>query len=75
MVKNGIFINEEIRLKFSAIHDLVWNALTEHQMNQEHNIRPLQREKIGKLLAEGEDQMKELERLVHVRLWPAESAP
>jgi len=75
VVKNGIFINEEIRLKFSAIHDLVWNSLTEHKMNQEHNIRPLQREKIGKLLAEGEDQMKELERLVHVRLWPAESAP
>jgi len=73
LIKNGIFINDEIRSKFTIVHDLVWNALTEHQMNEEHNIRPLQRERIGKLLSDGEGLMKELERSVHQRLWPVES--
>lgn len=75
IVKNGIFINDEIRQQFSAIHDMIWNALTEHQLNREHDIPPLQRNEISKLIAEGEDRMKELERVIHIRLWPAEGEP
>lgn len=74
LIKNGIFINDEIRAKFAMIHDLVWNALIEHQLNEEHELHPRQREKIGKLLNEGEGLMKELERTVHQRLWPVEGA-
>ncbi len=72
LIKNGIFITDEIRAKFSAVHDLVWNALIEHQMNEENNIIPRKREQIGKL-SEGEELMKELEHVVHQRLWPAET--
>jgi hypothetical protein len=74
LIKNGIFINDEIRGGFSAIHDLVWNALTEHQLNEEHKIRPRQRDAIGRLLSDGEAAMKDLERMVHQRLWPENSA-
>ena len=69
LIKNGIFINDEIRAKFTVIHDLVWKALIEHQFNVEDEIRPRLREDIGKLLKEGEGLMKELERSVHQRLW------
>lgn len=72
LIKNGIFINDEIRAKFKVIHDLVWSALTEHQLNVEDEIRPRLRKDIGKLLNEGEGLMKELERSVHHRLWPVE---
>lgn len=71
LIKNGIFINEGLRKKFSAIHDIFWNALTEHQMNEEHDIRPRQRDQIGKLVSEGDDMMKNLERDIHERLWPS----
>lgn len=74
IIKNGIFVNDEIRARFSAIHDLVWNALTEHQLNEEHKIRPRKRDEIGKLLSDGEGAMKDLERMVHQRLWPDDSA-
>lgn len=72
LIKNGIFINDDIRAKFTVIHDLVWNALTEHQLNEEHEIRPRQRVHIDPLLSDGEGLMKELERYVHQRLWPVE---
>lgn len=74
LLENGIFITDEIRAKFSALHDLIWNALTEHEMNKEYETRPPQRDQIGKLLAEGEIAMKELERTVHQRLWPQDDA-
>jgi hypothetical protein len=70
LIKNGIFISEDLRKKFSAIHDLFWNALTEHQINEEHDVRPRNRERIGKLASEGDDLMKALERDIHERLWP-----
>jgi hypothetical protein len=71
LIKNGILINEDLRKKFSAIHDIFWNALTEHQMNEEHDTRPLQRDQISKLVSEGDDMMKNLERDIHERLWPS----
>jgi hypothetical protein len=73
LIKNGIFISEDLRQKFSVIHDLFWNALTEHQMNEEHDIRPRQRDQIGKLASEGDGMMKALERDIHERLWPSAS--
>ena len=72
-LKNGIFIDDQIRAKFAVIHDLIWNALLEHQFNEEDGIRPRQREKINELNQRGEELMKELERVVHERLWPKES--
>ncbi len=71
LMKNGIFIKEEVRQKFAKVHDLFWNALVEHEVNHEHKVRPLERKHIGALSNEGDDLMKELERIVHERLWPA----
>lgn len=71
LIKNGIFISEDLRQKFSTIHDLFWNALTEHQMNEEHYVRPRSREKIGKLSSDGDELVKTLERDIHERLWPS----
>ncbi len=72
VIKNGIFVSDDIRTKFAAIHDLVWNALIEHQMNEEHKPHPRERKQIRQLLSEGEDLMKGLERVVHERLWPVD---
>ena len=74
-MRNGIFLDKAIREKFSALHDLIWNALTEHQFNQEHELRPRDSEKCRELSSKGESMMKELEGIVHARLWPAESVP
>ncbi len=73
LMKNGIFINDKMRAKFGIVHELIWNALLEHQMNEEAKVLPLQREQISKLLAdESEALMKELQRAVHERLWAAD---
>lgn len=71
--KNGIFVDSQIRSSFSAIHDLIWNALTEHQFNEEHSVRPRQSESISELNLRGETLVKELEVMVHERLWPADT--
>lgn len=73
LIKNGIFINDQLRKEFGVIHDQIWNALNEHQLNEDHDILPRKREHIDKLLTEGEGLMKKLERNVHERLWPIES--
>jgi hypothetical protein len=75
LIKNGIFITEDLRGQFTKIHDLFWNALTEHQTNEELDIRPRQRDRIGQLAATGDDLMKDLERQIHVRLWPSADEP
>jgi hypothetical protein len=71
-MKNGIFIDSTIRTKFSAIHDLIWNALIEDKINEQHNLRPRESLKISELNVQGEAQMKELERDIHARLWPSD---
>lgn len=72
--KNGIFVKQDIREKISKLNDLVWDALTQHQMNEEHDFSPRNREKIGLLNAEGGPLIKDLEREIHNRLWPASGA-
>jgi len=70
LIKNGIFISEDLRRQLSAIHDLFWNALTEHQVNEEHDVWPRQNDRIDRLASDGDDMMKTLERQIHQRLWP-----
>lgn len=70
LLKFGIFIDDSIRSGFTTLDDMIWNALTEHQTNEEHEVRPRERKSIRKLVDEGKAQMKELERTVHQRLWP-----
>jgi hypothetical protein len=75
LVKNGIFIQEQIREKLSKMSDHIWNALTEHQTNEEHDMRPRERKSIGRLNDEGEPLLKDLEADIHRRLWPDDKAP
>ena len=73
LIKNGIFINEGLRGKLSEIHDIFWEALAEHQTNEEYGVRPRSDKKIEKLNKEGDGLMKALEREIHERLWPSSS--
>jgi hypothetical protein len=75
LVKNGIFIQEQIREKLTKMSDLIWNALVEHQINEEHDMRPRERKSVGRLNDEGEPLMKALEADIHRRLWPDDKAP
>jgi hypothetical protein len=75
LLKNGIFIQKEIRAGFQKLLDLTWNAIIEAEVNHEieHGLR--QREATQGLRSNGESMMKELEGVIHERLWPASSTP
>jgi hypothetical protein len=75
LLKNGIFIQKEIRARFQKLLDLTWNAIIEAEVNHEieHGFR--QREATQGLRSNGESMMKELEAVIHDRLWPASSTP
>jgi hypothetical protein len=70
-VINGIFVSEDLRQDISIVQDLVWNALTEHRINEENQPIPRLRDAIGKLNGDGDERMKALERKIHSRLWPS----
>lgn len=70
-IKNGIFIREDLRQKFSTVHDLLWHALTEHETNRRYDMIPRKSEEVSKLNSTSDDFMKILEREIHQRLWPA----
>lgn len=81
-LKNGIFIGSEIRQKFDIVYDLIKKALFEEQEKQEEQMNqelkrqgiPVQRDDIKKFNSEGDGLMKDLEGLVHERLWPKDTA-
>ena len=70
LMKNGIFISDDIRGQFGALHDLLWNALTERKVYEEIQGAKQQRVEIDKFRQAGEPSMKALERVIHERLWP-----
>ena len=72
-LKNGIFINEVLRGKFAALHDLIWDALVQRKINESDKIIPVPCDKIASLNSHGDELMKDLERIVHDRLWPKDS--
>ena len=72
ILKNGIFFSEDLRNAFQTIDNLVWDAVVEHGMNVEHDVRPMEREHIRLLIRDGEPLLKELEGKVRERLWPKE---
>jgi hypothetical protein len=72
-IKNGIFLPNDIRTKFTVIHDLIWKALNDHRMIVNHEQLPDHIiSRLREFPTKGEDLMKELERLVHERIWPAD---
>lgn len=70
--KNGIFLPNELKTKFTTLSDLVFDALWEHQSNKQHEIQPEKREKQLELRNKGPELIKDLETDVHHRLWNSE---
>jgi hypothetical protein len=76
-IKNGIFWPNDIQEKFTALHNLIWKALTDHKTIVKPNhlpdeiIRGLSL-RLRQFSSEGENLMKELGGLVHERIWPAD---
>jgi hypothetical protein len=69
LMQNGIFIPEPLKSKFTDISDLLWDALVEHEANEEYEIRPREREKHKALNGKGQDLLKAIEADVQGRLW------
>ncbi len=67
--KHGIFLVPEVREEMRKLIDLTHAAIIEHQINDEHNVRPRMHEAVDKLRAEGEPLFKKIERAVINRLW------
>ncbi|MEH2528000.1 MULTISPECIES: hypothetical protein [unclassified Bradyrhizobium] len=66
--KNGIFVPEPIKAKFLHLDKLIYDALIEHQINEQEEIRPRLRENT-KRLSEAEEIMNTLEQDIQHRLW------
>jgi hypothetical protein len=71
--KNGVFIREEMKSKFTELSQLIYMALIEHEMNLENPHDKTLREHSLKLMKEGEDIRKVLEALVQGRLWDSQT--
>ncbi|MBX4940788.1 hypothetical protein [Rhizobium binae] len=67
--KHGIFVLPEVREDMKKMIDLIHSAIVEHQINDDHDVRPRMREEAAKLKTEGEPLFKKIERAVIDRLW------
>ena len=65
----GIFLPEDLKEAFSKLDGLIWNALVEHEVNEEHNIHPPERASKHKLDTAGKELLDETESKVRQRLW------
>lgn len=69
ILKNGIFLPAEIKTKFIALSDLLWEAVMENQFYKQHeDIRPQKRDKQDAVRERGEGLLKDLESVVSRRL-------
>ncbi|WP_210482929.1 hypothetical protein [Microvirga antarctica] len=69
LLKNGIFMPAEMKAKFTRLEELIWDALVEHEVNEEHNAIPRERTKQKLLAVDGKTLLKVLEQDVQERLW------
>jgi hypothetical protein len=70
--RNVIFMPPPLKEKFEKIESLTLEALSEYQMNKQHDLRPMERAAHKRFFAEGESLIKELEAEVQGRLWHSE---
>ena len=71
---NGIFMLPEMESKFKNLSMLVWDALSEHKMNYQHELIPRERNKYEALDKQGPGLINELKDAVRERLWSGVSA-
>lgn len=74
LLRNGIFFSEQIHSQMQKLDGLIWNAIVEHELNIEEDVRPMMREKIRTLTEGGEPLLHEIQVMVRARLWPQEIA-
>jgi hypothetical protein len=67
--KNGIFLQEHIKVLAKHVLDLVWKALIEDEINHEEDVIPRLRADIDKLHNEGDALLSRLEEAIQNRLW------
>ena len=67
--KSGIFISADTRRKLDELTQLLWNALTEEELNHSDRPSPRLKEDIDKLMKEGEELKETLEEEVRNILW------
>lgn len=72
--KNGIFVIPSLRDEMNKFIQLVYSAVVEHQINQEHNVYPRMREAADKLNQDGDVLFKAIEEAVAARLWDSTTA-
>jgi hypothetical protein len=66
---NGIFVLPAIKEKSARLEKLLWDALLEHQTNEQDDVKPRMRESTKLLSQEGPRLSDEIEQLVQERLW------
>jgi hypothetical protein len=70
ILENGIFLHSQIKEQFSALSDMVWEALVENESNRRDGSGMHQnRDKQDALMQKGEQLLRELESEVHERIW------
>lgn len=67
--KNGIFIRDPIKQQFDTLDQLILSALSEHELNFQHQTCEFK--SIDRLALDGETMVKALETEVQKRLWDA----
>ena len=66
---NGVFVPKEIKTKLSQAADIIWAAVSEHTMNEEHEVRPRERTAQKRLSDEGKTLLDDIEKDIQERLW------
>jgi hypothetical protein len=69
LLKNGVFVKEELRTKLKALDDLVWEALIEKETMVRHSVPAPNPSKVQKLREDSAAMIAELEGLIQARLW------
>ena len=69
IIRNGIFLPLDLSDKFLKLSGMVWEALMEHQQQEEHKDVPGTMNRRNFLHENGADFLKELEGAVHHSLW------
>jgi hypothetical protein len=69
-LSNGsIFIRQEIKTNVDDLIKLAWGAVSEDEINHQHNPQPRLKDDIGKLNSEGDKIFAALEQQIRERLY------
>lgn len=66
---NGIFVPAEISTEMNQVVDWLFDALLEHEMNEEHEMRPRERKAQSRLTKECKELVDRIEKSIRDRLW------